>query len=178
MCRGSTVMMREQISQHCSQRRKDILLRRKVHLLWSSKSIWVFWPVSNSDWGGQAPGRNSASHKPGNPVTAAYKLHLWLSHDVQNKCMSWWRSKLDSSVELQTLHFQITHESINDITKVTGIQWEEHTSISCFTLSLKLTAYTHQLQHSVLLPFISSLWQAQINPLSNILFPVPSLLRK
>lgn len=85
-----------------SEKERHFAKEESTFTVKQQKHLGILTTVSNSDWGGQAPGRNSASHKPGNPVTAIYKLHLWLSHDVQNKCMSWWRSKLDSSVELQT----------------------------------------------------------------------------
>lgn len=153
------------------------------------KDLGILTTVSNSDQGSQASGGNSVSHRPGNPVTAVYANYTfgWLSHGAQNKCMSWWSSKLDCSVELKAFTLSETHKRINATTKVTGIQWEKHTSVSCFVLSCWQHTNTN-VPHSVLLPFISSLWKVQINPLSNVLllvpslsntlFPVPSLLRK
>lgn len=110
------------------------------------KDLGILTTVSNSDWGSQAPGGNSASHRPGNPVTAVYANYTfgWLSHEVQNKCMSWWSSKLDCSVELKAFTLSETHKRINAMMKVTGIQWEKHTCVSCFILSLMLTAHKHQ----------------------------------
>lgn len=98
----STVLMRKWISQHHSQRRKDILLRRKVHFLRSTKRIRVFWPQCQRLTGG--PGsRQEFSFTQARKFRdwCLCKLHLWLSHEVQNKSMSWWRPKLHSSVELK-----------------------------------------------------------------------------